>query len=89
MPCPRATTKARRRASALIRMNKMLRKFLQRMITEGSLEIVTSDGSVLKLGNGTGVPARIRFTSAAAERHCMLHPDPGVPEEYMNGGFVI
>src|SRR5690606_37634933 len=70
-------------------MNVVMRKFLTRIIIDGSLEVVGADGSHERFGNGTGVPVRIRFTSTAAERHVLLQPDPGLPEEYMSGGVVL
>ena len=70
-------------------MNRLLNKFLERTIREGTLEIVNADGSVRRYGDGKGEPVRIRFTSDAAERAVILDPDLKLGEEYMDGGYVI
>lgn len=70
-------------------MNVVMRKFLTRMIASGNLEVIGSDGSGGKFGDGSGPYVRIRFTSAAAERQVILNPDPGLPEAYMDGGFAL
>ena len=70
-------------------MNTLLHKFLTRVITAGSLEVVDSDGKTHRFGDTSPNPIRVRFTSAAAERDVVLQPDLKLGEEYMNGGIVM
>ena len=70
-------------------MNSLLRRFLPRMFSRGSLEIVDAHGSIHRFGDGTGTPMRLRFLSDRAERAILLNPDLKLGEEYMNGGFVM
>ena len=62
-------------------MNRLLHRFLQRTIVEGSLEIVHADGRTDRYGDGRGTPVRIRFASDAAERSVILDPDLKLGEE--------
>jgi cyclopropane-fatty-acyl-phospholipid synthase len=70
-------------------MNRLLHRFLQRTIVEGSLEIVHADGRTDRYGDGRGAPVRIRFASDAAERSVILDPDLKLGEEYMDGGYSV
>jgi cyclopropane-fatty-acyl-phospholipid synthase len=67
----------------------MLHRVLKRTFVRGSLEIVDAAGTVYTLGDGTGQPVRIRFTSRAAELRVFLDPEMKLGEEYVNGGYVI
>jgi cyclopropane-fatty-acyl-phospholipid synthase len=67
----------------------ILHRVLKRTLVKGSLEIVDADGTVYGLGDGTGLPVRIRFTSHASEIAVFLDPEMKLGEEYMNGGYVI
>ncbi len=66
-----------------------LHRVLKRTIVKGSLELIDADGTVYGLGDGTGQPVRVRFTSYAAERRVFLDPEMNLGEEYTNGGYVI
>jgi len=70
-------------------VNGILRRFLERAITEGALEIIGADGSINRFGDRTAEPVRLRFTSHEAERRVTLRPDPGLGEAFMDGGFVV
>jgi cyclopropane-fatty-acyl-phospholipid synthase len=67
----------------------ILHRVLKRTLVKGSLEIVDADGTVYGLGDGSGRPVRIRFTSHAAEMAVFLNPEMRLGEEYVNGGYVI
>jgi cyclopropane-fatty-acyl-phospholipid synthase len=70
-------------------MNTLLRRFLGRAFTKGSLEIVDAGGTVHRYGDGSGVLMRVRFKTESAERAVILNPDLKFGEEYMNGNLVI
>ena len=70
-------------------MDSILRKYLHRAVRRGSLEIVDSSGTLHRFGDGRSDGPRVRFTSAAAERRCVVDPDLRLGEEFANGGFVM
>jgi len=70
-------------------MNILLQSFLRRTPLTGSIEIIDADGNLLRYGDGSSEPVRIRFTTHTAERSIILNPDLKLGEEYMNGGYVI
>jgi cyclopropane-fatty-acyl-phospholipid synthase len=67
----------------------ILHRLLKRTILRGSLELVDAEGTVYSLGDGTGQPVRVRFTSRAAEFAVFLDPEMKLGEEYVNGGYVV
>ena len=70
-------------------MDRLLRWALDNLIRAGNLRITTAGGSTFTCGNGTGRPAAIRFTTSAAERGVLIHPELRLGEAYMNGGIVV
>ena len=70
-------------------MDRLLRWALDNLIHAGNLRITTAGGSTFTCGDGTGKPAAIRFTTPAAERGVLIHPELRLGEAYMNGGIVI
>jgi cyclopropane-fatty-acyl-phospholipid synthase len=70
-------------------VNGRLRKFLERVITDGSLEITDAGGTTHRFGDGKGKRVRVRFTSRAAERAVMLNPELHMGEQFMLGGYVM
>ncbi|CAN5123340.1 cyclopropane-fatty-acyl-phospholipid synthase family protein [soil metagenome] len=70
-------------------MDSTLKSYFQRAIRKGSLEVVDTNGALHTFGDGRPEPARVRFTSPAAERHVVIDPDLQLGQEYAKGGFVI
>lgn len=70
-------------------MNCLLQVFLTRTIKKGWLDVINSSGAAHHFGDGTGVPVRIHFNSAAAERAVLLDPELQLGEQYMNRGYDI
>jgi cyclopropane-fatty-acyl-phospholipid synthase len=70
-------------------MDRLLRWALDNLIRAGNLRITTAGGSTFFCGDGTGRPAAIRFTTRAAERGVLIHPELRLGETYMNGGIVV
>jgi cyclopropane-fatty-acyl-phospholipid synthase len=70
-------------------MNRLLVKYLSRIMLKGSLEIVDAKGVAHRFGDGSGSLVRARFTSTAAERAVMLNPELKLGETFMNGGLVV
>ena len=70
-------------------MNRLLRAFLTRTIKKGRLDVIDPSGAAHHFGDGTGVPVRVRFNSAAAERAVLLDPELQLGEQYMNRGYDI
>src|SRR5262249_10406593 len=70
-------------------MDRLLRAALGRLIRTGNLRVRTAAGSNFTVGDGTGTPAAIRFTTRAAERGVLLDPTLRFGEAYMDGGVVV
>jgi cyclopropane-fatty-acyl-phospholipid synthase len=70
-------------------MDRLLRVALEKLIRAGSLRVTTADGSTFTLGDGSGTPVAIRFTTRAAQRNILIDPELKFGEAYMDGGVVI
>ena len=70
-------------------MNRLLETFFAGTIKKGCLDIVDSSGALHRFGDGSGVPVRVQFNSAAAERGVLLDPEMNLGEAYMDGGYDI
>src|ERR1700730_6849482 len=60
-----------------------------KLIRVGSLRVSTAGGSTFTLGDGTGRPVAIRFTTRAAEGRVLIDPELKFGEAYMDGGVVV
>ena len=56
-------------------VDRLLRAALERFIRSGNLRVTTARGSTFTLGDGTGTPVAIRFTTRAAERGVLIDPE--------------
>ncbi len=56
-------------------MDRLLLIFLRRFIRRGSFKVTTAGGSTYTLGDGSGPPVAVRFTTAAAERAVLFDPE--------------
>ena len=70
-------------------MNRLVRTALKRYIRAGNLRITTARGATYALGDGTGKPVALRFTTAAAERGVTLDPELKLGESYVDGTLVV
>ncbi|MCB8836026.1 cyclopropane-fatty-acyl-phospholipid synthase family protein [Aurantimonas sp. VKM B-3413] len=70
-------------------MNRILKFYLNNLITFGDFTVIDADGKRHRWGDGTGVPVAIRMNTRAAERAIALNPGLKFGEEYMNGGFDV
>jgi cyclopropane-fatty-acyl-phospholipid synthase len=70
-------------------MDRLLRVALEKLIRAGNLRVTTADGSTFTLGDGSGAPVAIRFTTRAAQRNILIDPELKFGEAYMDGGVVI
>ncbi len=70
-------------------MDRLLQVLLSRAIRKGHLRITTATGSTFTVGDGTGAPAAIRFTTAAAQRGVIADPELRFGEAFMDGGVVV
>ncbi len=70
-------------------MDRLLRVALGTLIRAGHLRVTTAAGSTFTLGDGTGTPVTIRFTSRATELGLLLDPELKLGEAYMDGGIVV
>jgi cyclopropane-fatty-acyl-phospholipid synthase len=70
-------------------VDRLLRAALERFIRSGNLRVTTAGGSTFTLGDGTGTPVAIRFTTRAAERGVLIDPEVKFGEAYMDGTVVV
>jgi cyclopropane-fatty-acyl-phospholipid synthase len=70
-------------------MNGIFKRFLNRTILSGRLEIVDPEGNRHIFGDGSGQPVRIRITTARAERGLLLYPQLKLGEAITNGEIIV
>jgi cyclopropane-fatty-acyl-phospholipid synthase len=70
-------------------MDRLFQSLLGRLIRHGMLHVTTVRGRTFTVGDGTGKPVALRFTSTAAQLGIVFDPELRLGEAYMEGGFVI
>ena len=70
-------------------MDRLLPFILRRFVRKGSLRVTTARGHTFTLGDATGPPLAVRFTSDKAQWAVLLDPYLRLGEAYMNGTFVV
>jgi cyclopropane-fatty-acyl-phospholipid synthase len=70
-------------------MDRWIRLALKKFIRAGNLRITTARGAAYSLGDGTGNPVALRFTTRAAEREVTLDPELKLGESYMDGTLLL
>ena len=70
-------------------MDRLLRFVMSQFIRRGNLRVISARGRMFRFGDGTGAPISVRFTSPAAQRQVVLHPELKLGECYMDGTFVV
>jgi cyclopropane-fatty-acyl-phospholipid synthase len=70
-------------------VERLLEAFLHRYIRRGSLQVTTASGDSYTVGDGSGPPAAVRFTTAGAQRAVLFDPELKLGEAYMDGTFVV
>jgi len=70
-------------------MDWLLQIALKQFVRTGNLRVTTASGATFTFGDGTGAPAALRFTSAAAQRALFLDPELKFGEDVMDGSIVV
>src|SRR5262249_43679747 len=70
-------------------LDRLLQKVLALIVRTGTLRVTTVAGRVFTLGDGTGAPLALRFTTRAAELGILLDPERCFGEAYMNGTLIV
>jgi cyclopropane-fatty-acyl-phospholipid synthase len=70
-------------------MNRLVRVALKKFVRAGNLRIRTARGTTYTLGDGTGDPVALRFTTGAAERGVIFDPELRLGESYMDGTLIV
>src|SRR5262245_29545404 len=70
-------------------MDRLLQILLSQFVRRGNFQLTTARGTVLTFGDGPGEPVAVCFTTAAAERACLLDPELKFGECYMDGTLVV
>jgi len=66
----------------------LLRKMLEQIIHDGRLTVITPNGGVHHIGNGTP-SITIRIVDPAVIPHLLLNPDLALGEAYMDGALLV
>ena len=70
-------------------MERLLRSALSRVVRRGSLTVEFASGRNVVLGDGSGTPLTLRFTSTNWQKQVALDPELKLGEAYMEGGIVV
>src|SRR5580698_9658582 len=70
-------------------VDRLLLIFLRRYIRRGSFKVTMAGGTTYALGDGSGPPIAVRFTTAAAQRAVLLDPELKLGETYMDGSLIV
>jgi len=70
-------------------LDRLLQKVLALIVRSGTLRVRTVAGRAFTLGDGTGAPLALRFTSRAAELGILIDPERRFGEAYMNGTLIL
>ena len=70
-------------------MERLLALLLRRFVRRGTLRFATAGGSVFSVGDGTGPPVAIRFTTKAAQLGVLIDPEIKLGEAYMDGTLRV
>jgi cyclopropane-fatty-acyl-phospholipid synthase len=70
-------------------VDRLLLIFLRSYVRRGSFKVTTAGGTTYTLGDGSGPPVAVRFTTAAAERAVLFDPELKLGETYMDGTLVV
>ncbi len=70
-------------------MSLFLRSFLKRCVRQGTLAVETVRGERFNVGDGTGIPVRLRFMDRGAEREILFNPAVALGELFSSGRLVV
>src|ERR1700721_4148048 len=70
-------------------MHPMLQRAFNSFVETGTLRITMANGKTLTLGDGTGRPIGVGFTTHGAELGVLLDPELQLGQAYMNGTFLV
>lgn len=70
-------------------MNLLLRSFLKRCVRQGALAVETVRGEQFNVGDGAGVPVRLRFMDRGAEREILFNPAVALGELFSSRRLVV
>jgi len=70
-------------------MDRLLQILLGAFIRRGTFKVTTPNGNTFTLGDGTGSPVAVRFTTRASQLGILLDPELKFGEAYMDGTLVI
>src|SRR6266446_1176413 len=70
-------------------MDRLIESFFSSLIRTGTMRVTTARGRSFTLGDGTGRPIAVRFTSARAELGLLTDPELRLGEAYMDGDFLV
>ncbi|MGR4846039.1 class I SAM-dependent methyltransferase [Rhizobium sp. LARHSG275] len=69
--------------------NWIMARALSRIVTHGSLDVTTSNGSLLSFGDASGERVHVRFADLAAQWAFLIDADMRLGELYMDRRFLV
>jgi cyclopropane-fatty-acyl-phospholipid synthase len=69
--------------------DRLLQRVFALLVRTGTLRVTTASGRRFTVGDGTGTPLALRFSSRAAEFGILMDPERRFGEAYMNGTLTI
>jgi cyclopropane-fatty-acyl-phospholipid synthase len=70
-------------------MDRLLQRLFSGLVRHGTLHVSTASGRKFTLGDGTGQPLAVRFTTARALLAVLFDPELKLGETYMDGTFIV
>lgn len=70
-------------------LDRLLQRMLATIVRTGTLRVTPASGRTFTLGDGTGKPLALRFTSRATQLGILLDPELKFGEAYMDGTAII
>jgi cyclopropane-fatty-acyl-phospholipid synthase len=70
-------------------LDRLLQRVFALIVQTGTLRVTTASGRMFTVGDGTGTPLALRFSSRAAEFGILMDPERQFGEAYMNGTLTI
>ena len=70
-------------------LDRLLQKVLALIVQTGTVRVTTVAGGRFTVGDGSGEPLVLRFTSRAAELGILIDPELRFGEAYMNGTLIV
>ena len=70
-------------------MERFIKRIVANLVRRGTLQVRLPSGQQVTVGDGTGEPVAVAFTSRRALYSCLVDPELRLGEAFMNGTFRV